>query len=338
MNFDGLITINKAIVHILKPADNYHKLSDYEIERNEKLDNLIIKHINTSIKHDTRRFSKFNQGINKVKESCIKMLNDDEEFTSESKKISRELFNAMTGTNASPANFLIAQYSQENKKAIALLKLDFNDNFYTEEVEHDGKVKIVVKLKDAGFHEKQKLQKCAFIYDDILLDENSKIVILDKQAKNDVTNYFGNDFLNSSLVIDDRVNTTNMIDEVINFINRKFEDNPKAQLEKTYSLTSYFKENDTFEIEPMLNYVFSSEEIRNEFKEEIKNKEIDYSFNIDSKRVEKKFKTRHITTSNGIVLKANASLFNSDNIDILEKNEDGFVDIIIKNVKITENK
>jgi hypothetical protein len=338
MNFNGLITIEKAIVHILKPKDNYHKLSEYEIETDEKLNNLIIKHINTSIKHDTRRFSKFNVGENLLRDSSIQILNDNNKFVDESKKISRELFRSMGGTNASAANFLIAKYCHGEQSAIALLKLDFNDNFYTEEAEKDGKVKIEVKLKDAGFHEKQRLQKCAFVYDDIVSDANSNIIILDKQAKDDVSNYFGSTFLNSSLVNDDRANTTNMIDEVIKFINKKYVDNPKVLIDKTYSVTSYFKDNEEFEIDSMVNSVFNTEEIRNEFKEEIQNKNIDYSFNIDRNRVEKKFKSRHITTSNGIILKANASLFNSDNIDIGDIDENGLVDITIKKVKITENK
>lgn len=339
MEFEGVILISKAIVHILKPKDNYRKLSDYEIETDARLDNLIIKHINNSIKNDTRRYAKFNSGTNTTKDSSILILEDESNFIEESKKIAIALFGAMRGTNASPANFLIAKYSHGSQKAIALLKLDFNDNFYTEEVtKDDGTMKIEVRVKDAGFYEKQKLQKCAFIYEDILTDEDALIVILDKQAKDDVSNYFGNTFLNSSLFIDDRANTKNMIDEIQNFINTKYDNEAKMLVETTYSLTSYFKSQEIFEIDDMLNKVFDNDEIKQEFKERIKDKLIDFSFTIDLKKAELKFNSRHITTSNGIMLKAQASLFNSNNIDVGPEDIDGLVDITIKKVKIIENK
>jgi len=178
----------------------------------------------------------------------------------------------MRGTNASPANFLIAHYSQGTQKAIALLKLDFNDNFYTEEVAvGDGTMKIEVKVKDAGFYEKQKLQKCAFIYEDVLTNNEALIVILDKQAKDDVSHYFGNEFLNSSLFLDDRANTKNMIEEIQNFINTKYDNEAKMLIDTTYSLTSYFKSKEVFEIDDMLNKVFNDEEMKLEFKEQIMN-------------------------------------------------------------------
>lgn len=338
MNFEGLIEINKAIVHIINPKENYCKLSGYELEKNKRLENLITKYINTSIKYDTRRFAKFNQGENIVRKASINMLNDDNVFIEESQKISKELFRSMQRTNASPANFLIVKYTHDNKKAIALLKLDFNNNFYTRDVEENGKTKIEVKIEDAGFNDKQKIQKCAFIYEDITLDSQANIVILDKQSKDEVSNYFGNIFLNSSLLNDNRVNTNNMIDEINKFINEKYINEPKTQLAKTYELTTYFKQSLDFEIDDMLNKVFDEDQTRNEFKEKIGSKTIDYSFKIDDKKVEQKFKCRHISTNNGIMIKANASLFNSESIDISEKNEDGFVDIIIKKVKIAENK
>ncbi|WP_454054119.1 nucleoid-associated protein [Clostridium sp. Marseille-Q7071] len=340
MNFDGTIFIKDIIVHILDPKEDYHKLSDFKIESHDALNNLIIKYITTSLKHDSRRFSKFNIGDNIVKQSSINILNNndnDESFIEQTKNISKELFRSMKGTNASPTNFMIIKYKHGDNNAVALLKLDFNVNFYTQPVEKDGKIKVDVKINSAGFNSKQKLQKCVFIYDSILMDENSEIIVLDKQSKEEISNYFGSTFLKSTLVIDAKTNTKKMIDEVINFINEKYNDNPQVQLNKSYELTSYFKECDNFEIDSLINRVFGSEDIGNEFKEAIKNKKLDYAFEIDKTVVEKRFKRRSITTSNGITLRANESLFNSQSIDIGEKDDEGFVDITIKKVKIVKN-
>ncbi|MBW9157232.1 nucleoid-associated protein [Clostridium tagluense] len=337
MDFSGIIKINKAIVHILNQEEKFQRLSDFEITTDKKLDNLIIKHINTSIKHDARRFAQFDKGENIVRQSCIKILNNADVFVEESKNISRQLFLAMKGTNASSANLLIVQYKHGQEEAVAILKLDFDDSFHTEEKKEGEKIKIVVKIDGAGFNKRQKLQKCVFVYADILIDNDSKIVILDKQASEDISNYFGSTFLNCILVNDDKANTKNMIKEFNEFINEIYKSDPKQQISKTYELTSIFQSNKSFELENILNRLFDEEKVKNEFKDKIECKEIDYSFNIDKSKVEKHLKSRAIITESGISLKGQASLFNNEDINITDEYDEGYVDIIIKKVKIKGN-
>ncbi|NFO10960.1 nucleoid-associated protein [Clostridium botulinum] len=336
MEFSSEIIIEKSIIHIVNTKKKIKKLSDYELESNDVLNDLLKKHIYTSISHDSRRFAKFNLGDNIVRDGCIKIF-EKENFIEHTKQIAKNLYAAMTGTNATPANFLISSYQQNGKKALALLKLDFSNNFYTEEIEKDGKIKIEFKLKDAGFNERQKIQKCAFVYDNIITNSESEIIILDKQNKDEISDYFSNTFLKSSLMNNDKVNTKNMIDLTRDFINKKFEDIPKEQFNKVSILTKYFKEAKKFEIDDMLNLLFLDKDIKIEFKEHLKNEAVDFSFNIDRTSADKRLKTRHITTSSGITLKANESLFNSENIDIGDTDEKGLVDITIKKVKIIEN-
>lgn len=337
MNFTGTIKINKVILHILNQENKTQRLSDFEITTDIRLDNLIIKHINTSIKHDSRRFAQFNSGQNIVRQSCINILNNLDTFVGESKHISRQLFLAMRGTNASSANLLVVQYSHGEGTAIAILKLDFDDSFHTEEVIQEGKIKIVVKIDDAGFNKRQKLQKCAFVNSNILQDNDSKIVILDKQASEDVSNYFGSTFLNCKLVNDDKANTVNMIKEFVVFINDKYKEQPKKQMSKTYELTSIFQTNNNFELQPILDRLFDEENVKEEFKNKIESKEIDYCFNIDKEKVVKHLKSRSIITENGISLKGQASLFNNVDINVTDEYDEGYVDIIIKKVKIKNN-
>ena len=337
MNFSGVININKVIVHILNQEEKSHKLSDFELTTNEKLNNLIIKHITTSIKHDSRRFAKFNRNQNIVYKSCINILSKPDDFVEESKNISRQLFLAMKGTNASSANLLIVQYSHGEEQAVAILKLDFDDSFHTEEKKEGEKTKIEVKIDGASFNKRQKLQKCSFVYEDILENEESEIVILDKQIE-DVSNYFGSTFLDCVLSNNDKTNTKNMINEVVNFINEKYEKSPKKQIAKTYEITSFFQVNPNFELDSMLNRVFDEEDIKDEFKNKIQNNKLDYTFTVDMPTVEKHLKGRSIITENGILLKGQASLFNSKDIDISDEYDGGYVDIIIKKVKIKDNK
>jgi hypothetical protein len=340
VDFSGVIKIDKAIVHILNQDTGKQKLSEFTINTDPKLDNLIVKHITESIMHSSRKFAKFNSGSNVVRDSSIKILTDDNAFIEESKNISRELFKSMKGTNAPSANLLIIKYKQGMQNAVGVLKLDFDDSFHTEEIIEDGKIKIVVKVDGAGFNKRQKLQKCSFIYEDIIKDLDSNIVILDKQRQtnNEVSQYFGIKFLNCVLINDSKTNTKKMIKELAEFINKKYDKDIKNQMKKIYDLTSLFDSRDNFELSNVLDSLFENDDIKNEFKEKIKNTNIDYEFNIDKPTVNVKLKSRSIITDNGISLKGRASLFNNKDIDISKEYEDGYVDIIIRKVKITDNK
>lgn len=338
MNLLEPITIKNVIVHILNSKEKYYKLSEFEIEKDANLLTLINKHIMVSLRHDSRRFAKFLGDRNKVKASCIEMLNNSDSFIEQSKVIAETLYRCMRGTNASSANFMVVKYQQGTNEAIAFLKLDFNANFNTDIVEIDGKLRIVVKVNEAGFNDKQKLQKCAFVYDNIVGDDEGDIIILDKQSKEDVSDYFSSAFLESQLILDDKVNTETMINESMNFIYNKYQDNPKELLDKTYGIADYFIKNEQFDIEDLVSNIFESDEVKTEFKERIANKKIDFAFNIEKPSRDKRIKQRKIITTSGIVLQFNESLYNRESIYVGEEYDDGFVDITIKKVKITKDK
>ncbi|WP_368260364.1 hypothetical protein, partial [Clostridium paraputrificum] len=92
-----------------------------------------------------------------------------------------------------------------------------------------------------------------------------------------------------------------------------------------------------FRIDEALPAIFYEKETQDEFKERIKKKDIDYTFRLHRDTVVRKLKNRSIVTGNGISLKGRASLFNSNDIQIKDR-EDGLCDIIIKGVKIEKNK
>ena len=334
MNLLEPINIKNVVVHILNSKENLFRVSEYEIEQDANLLTLINKSIMVSLKHDSRRFAKFTSSSNIVKKCSIEIFNNENRFVEQSKIIAGELYKGMRGTNASPANFLIVRYQQGINQALAFLKFDFNANFHTEEVVIDGKLKIVVKVTEAGFNKKQRLQKCAFIYDNILGDEDADIIILDKQSRDDVSNYFSSTFLDSQLVLDDRVNTETMIDESMRLIKEKYIEDPKEMLSKTYAIADYFIRNDEFDIEDLTNQLFSSEEAKTEFKEKLANTRMDFTFNIAKPSIEKRLTKRKFITTSGIVLQFNESLYDSNSICVGQQDTDGFVDITIKKVKI----
>ena len=133
------------------------------------------------------------------------------------------------------------------------------------------------------------------------------------------------------------MNTNHMIRELLGYINEKYKENEKQMIEKTFQLTNLLNEQEEFKIDEALPAIFYEKETQDEFKERIKKKDIDYTFRLHRDTVVRKLKNRSIVTGNGISLKGRASLFNSNDIQIKDR-EDGLCDIIIKGVKIEKNK
>ncbi|MEG1256373.1 nucleoid-associated protein [Clostridium sp.] len=337
MNFEGNVIIEKVIIHILNHKENIHKLSEFEISLNNKLNFLLQSYINDSIRSPSRVFAKFNDIDNVVKNSSIKILQDDNEFIEESKKISRQLFKSMKGTNASAANLLVVKYRHGLEKAIGVFKIDFNDSFLTEEKEEKGKIKIVINTMNNGFSITQKLQKCVLIYDDIINEADSSILLLDKQDDN-VSDYFVSRFLECELLNNSKKSTKSMIKGILEIINNEYGDDPIELINKTHNLTSLFDTSKKFKLDIAIKQIFPTENLQKKATDIINKKKIDNTFDINEDQVKKQLNRRSITTSNGIKLKGKASLFNTNEISVGESYEDGTVDIIIKKVKIIENK
>lgn len=337
MNITGVINIKNAIVHVLNPKEK-HIMSDYDIELNDRLNSLIVKHIDKSNVSEAKVFAKFNnEDNNAIRRSCLNIFNNEAIFIEESKNISRELYKAMTGTNASAANLLIVYFTHGPKKALAIMKLDFSDSFYTEYEKIEGKMKINVKINGTGFSDSQKLRKCAIIDEDTMTTGEKEFLLLDTQS-GDVRDYFRIGFLNSDLINDSKNNTKKVIKEINKYINKKFEDNPKEMVKKTFLFTNIIENNTEFKIDTVLNSLFEEKDTIDEVKDIISNEKIDFNFKIDKNTSEKKFKNVTIVSENGISLKAKSSLFNEQDIVLSDPDSDGKVDITLKGIKIDKNK
>lgn len=330
------IQIDKAIVHILYQK-KAHILSDVELDLDEGISKLISDHIEGAFNSQGRVFAKFVTEENQVKDSSIKIFENDEMFISESKNISRTLYKAMSTKNASSGNLLIVKYKDKERRNLAIIKLDFSENYQTEKIEDDGVTKVRFKLTKDGFSKSDKLRKCAIIDDSIIHDSESKILVLDTDKKDDVTGYFKDDFLGTELINNNKINTRNMIREITNFINEKYDNDFPEMLDKTFKLTNVLSKQLEFKLDEVLPVLFIDKNTQDEFKSRVEKKKIDFTFKIDREAVSKRLKNRSITTNNGISLQGKASLFNSNDIKLKER-EDGLWDITIKGVSIEKNK
>ena len=218
---DEKLQIKKAIVHILNQKVSL-VLSNATLELDEDILKLISDYIKNAYENQGRVFAKFKTEGNAVRKFAIDILKDDANFIETSKSIARKLYGAMAKKNASPANLLIVKYLNDGKESLAVIKLDFSKNFHAEKIEKDGVTTIKLKVTKDGFNKNDKLRKCTIIDSDIIDDNDAKILVLDTQNKEEVSGYFREDFLETDLINNNKMNTNHMIRELLGYINEKY--------------------------------------------------------------------------------------------------------------------
>ena len=115
--------------------------------------------------------------------------------------------------------------------------------------------------------------------------------------------------------------------------------NDIKQAEDARSILNYtLKEQQQVDVVEFAERAIKDEDLKEGFKELMEEKGIDESFAIDKKWVEKKLKKRNIKTDNGFEIKGNLTDFEDPMKYSIKKNEDGTIDIVIKNVNFFEEK
>lgn len=135
-------------------------------------------------------------------------------------------------------------------------------------------------------------------------------------------------------IVDDSYKTKEFI-KVTNKVLEVCCGNEPKKLEDIKSLMNYMlKENSVFDMDRFMGNM--DEDKQNGLKEYLEEKELDKDFNIDKKVVEKALKRRTIKTDNGFKISANLVEFEDPMKYSLRQNEDGTVDIVIKNIGYIE--
>ena len=341
-NIEELV-IEKAIMHILdlKSTPVY---SELPLDIPDKIYDLLKKHIVTSMKDEYSRIAKFDNLPNSVQVNCQTMLeNDDESFVAASIEISKLFYDNMVQSRASSAYCVFCKYQVNYSKFIALLKLDFAQNYNSRVDVISGKRKTAIELTGYGVpSSKQKLQKC-FFYKPYSPDSEYDILLLDKQVgqyrdRDQIADYFMN-FIRCKLARTSTECTRKFRVETENFINDNFDGDIEKALDLRERLYSILKSDANLDVTAFADGAFGdNEELKNSYLERISSTVGDYTFEIDKAWVALNLRKRKITTDNGIVLKIDERIYQDHSKFEIRKNEEnsGRVDLLIKNVNITD--
>ena len=338
MEYINDININNAVIHVLDVNGGEPVLNEYYLDLNEDTYKFLYKHIEKCLKDEELKYAKFNEARSIVKEVTQDYLNGiDNDLIGLSKELARQMFAIMNGnTNIPSCDLIVASIVTDKGPMIAILKMDYIKNF-THKVDFiNNKIGIGIIPQSAGLPgSSQKISKAAFIKP-IRKDEQFNIMVLDKQkrSKNEDeygANYFINNFLGCSLVINERDNTKQFINTTENWLRERFSEDPAGAIEIRDKIKQALREDEAINVE-----AFAESNIPKCSKEDFKMtilRNVEDEFEIDKTYVEKKLKRIRLKADTDIDIYIDDDSYDDkDKFEIIS-NGDGSINIVLKNIK-----
>ena len=207
------IVLHNLIDH---QVDHLHaaeaRVSEGESPISDEVADFLKNHIVLNREHNLARSATFLDGAEAnagMKAICDDLLKPRGRFVPQSQKIAHDLFASMkSDKRIHPGDLIVCTFSVNGgDKWLALLKLDPQDSFISEEQQIDGKrcrvLKKVPQVLPSG-----ELQKCAFVLPPSLRDRQRDLIVLDLQtarygAWRQVASFFSRDFLQCKVGLND---------------------------------------------------------------------------------------------------------------------------------------
>ncbi len=332
--------IHRFVVHILDKESDTPILNDYEGRVSPEVDKFFQKVINKVVKDDDLRKAKFNNyEDNLIRNCCEQIIYDENTFLQNSKEIASYLFDVMrVNADLVSCDLAVCLYTVKDDKYVAIVKLDYKKVFNHSIDFEDDKFNIQIQSNDISITESARAKHAAIIGCSGMNDE-WQLRVLDKDAeKEERDSKFVTEFLDASKIDDDSYKTKIFKKATDTFITNAFSDDIK-KAEDVRGLRNYMlKENFVIDIDKFISNSKLNKDVEESLKEYLEDKGIDKDFNIDKKWVESKLKKRSIKTDNGFEIKGNLSDFEDPMKYSVRQNENGSIDIVIKNVNFYEEK
>lgn len=339
MEYINDININEAVIHILDSNGEDPVLNEYNLELDEDIYKFLFRHVEKCLKDEELKYARFNPERNIVKEVTQDYLNGVESgLINISKELASQLFIIMKGNvNIPSGDLIITSITTDQGPMIGILKMDYVKNFTHEIQFRDQKIGIGIVPQVAGLPGSgQKIQKAAFIKP-IKDEEHYNLMILDKQkgSKEDEygANYFINTFLGASIITNERDMTKTFVKAAENWTRKNItEDAGKAEEIRT-AIKAKLKEEDTINIDSFSEELFNEQpQIKEDFSNYIKQQGLNEEVAVDKTWVDKKLKRVRLNIDKQIDLYINEDTYHDSTKFEIQRNGDGTINLIVKNV------
>lgn len=334
--------INKFILHVLDKNSDIAVLNGEENELSNEVEKFYEKIIRKILRDDDLRKASYEDyETNPIRVCADHIIYDENSFVMSSQGIASLLFDSMKiNSDLESCDLAVVLYTHKEDKGVAVIKLDYK-KLYTHQINYDeSSSKITVKMlsNEVGIQASQKIVHAALLGPSSINDE-WHLRVLDKKAeKQETDSSFVTDFLKVKKVSDEKYLTKSFRTDTDNWITNAFA-NDIGTAENIRHIMNYsLKEQDEINVEEFIEASIEDEDKKESYKEMLEDRGIQESFPIDKEWVDKKLKRRRIKTDTGFEIKGLLEDFEDPMKYSIRKNEDGSVDLIVKNIDFFEEK
>ncbi len=333
-----LITINKAILHILDFNSGVTVFSEQELDiQSNSVVAFLTKHIEKSYNDQNAKSGMFHPH-SKFKKQVSDYIGGSLDFTSFSVYVAEAMYTAIAQSDVvDSTDLLICDFNIDTNRVIALLKCNNKIGFIHQVVHENDKIKNDIINHYAimpGLS--QKLDEYAFI-DAVSLD----IKFVDKKRSVNGTDAYV--IADNILECSSRISPKETIELVSAITRTVAENHGKSSVEAVSKAKNYIVENTgvSERLDPIAlgKEVFSSSPImQEEYLKEVENAGIAETVKIDKDFAIKKGKSHKIKTDTGIEITFPVDYFQNNEFIEFVNNPDGTISIQLKNIGSITNK
>lgn len=335
------IVVHRTIIHYLNKETNNVILTDIENTSDVELVKDFKKVFKSVLNNEYTRkgvFEDYNN--NSIKKLAEAIIYDENTFIDNSKKIAEKLYKQMQLSDSINSGCVaVGLFSNDDEMFVGIFKIDFKKS-YTKEIKKldNNKFRMKMVKNDDLMPEKMTSSQSAIIGASGVNDEYHLYVLDKKPEKEKLDSDFIQKFLEVSKIEDDAYVTKVLKETVNNFLINYYSEN----VHEAESVRSYFidimKNESTISPKELAEVLIDDTEKREVFIEILESKleNLDKTIEIDTDWIEKKTKNRTFKTDTGFCVKGKLEDFNDSTKYSLSKNDDGSVNLTLKNIKVFE--
>jgi 7,8-dihydro-6-hydroxymethylpterin-pyrophosphokinase len=336
------IVLHAKIVHILEKEKNNLILTDFEENYTQAENKMYAKLYKSVASNEFLRKAKYNNyNESQIRKLVEGILYDREKFVDNSKEIAKLLFDEVSiSEDAESGSVAVCLFTVDDEKKVGVFKLDFKKNL-SSEVKKTSNGKSVDIVEHTNSLTSSLKSNQAVLFGVTGVNDEFNFEILDKEAEKSgaENSFFLDNFLDAQKVEDDSYKTKVLKDATENFITNYYYEDAKQAEDARRFLNHVFSTQNNITPEKLIEDLTDGDEDKVEILKEVfeeKNLMVD-DIELDGEWLEKKIKTITKKLDNGFVLKGKLEDFNDTTKYMVTSNEDGSINITLKNIRLIEN-
>ena len=324
------IILRKIIVHILDTSLEAPVISAGLIPTDkENLNAFLHKHIFKLLTSDEKKNCVFYEEDSEV----YQLLKDfkEENLKEVSEQMAYKLFGIMKQNPSIPsADFVAVTYQYRSEPYLALLKMNYRENYVHYTRQTDGEQLNDIILQRAALPS-GKLSEAVLID---LTDKSMSVIEKKYEINGEKENYLSSMFLNCHVKRSPKTKLK-AVDKVIKEVNQEFfEEDVEKQMEVKSILEREFREEGSIQTEEIGEKLYGEQpDIKEVFEEKLEKYHMNHQeVKPENHQTVKMYEKQHLKTDTGIEIDIPMEQYNNPDCFEFISNEDGTISMLIKNI------